>query len=120
MPKESPPTATARRFGRLELVAELPDATPPWVARKPLGGTIRPKLYGVHRVPRASLTNADALLAEARRCQAVDGPNVLRVVDCGTAGEEVFVAFDHVAGETLGALPGGNFLRRLEPKASKQ
>ncbi len=104
MPKESPPTATARRFGRLELVAELPDATPPWVARQPLGGTIRPKLYGVHRVPRASLTNADALLAEARRCQAVDGPNVLRVVDCGTAGEEVFVAFDHVAGETLGAL----------------
>jgi serine/threonine protein kinase len=104
MSTESSPTAIPRRYGRFELVAELSDATPSAVARQPLGGTLKPKLYGLLRVDHGAVPAADTVLADARRALVLDGPGIARLVDAGRAGGEIYVAFEHAAGETLASL----------------
>jgi len=44
---------------------------------------------------------ADRALAEARAAAAVQHPNVVRVLDCGVAGDDVFIVMELAEGPTL-------------------
>jgi serine/threonine protein kinase len=101
MAHDSPPR-TASRFGRFELVAELPGEEPTWVAR--VAADSQPKLCDLVRLERRTAGEPEAFVTEIRRVQALRASNLVRIVDAGVSGDELFVASEHTDAETLETL----------------
>lgn len=53
------------------------------------------------RRDRAQANAAERLLTEARMLAKVEHPNVVRIYDCGECGDEVYLAMELVAGQSL-------------------
>ena len=97
----APAPTTAARYGRFELTHKLGEGAmgQVWAARDP--GLGREVAIKVMALPvELSTEGADRMRREAQAMARLSHPNVVRIYELGTEGDQVFCAMELVDGET--------------------